>query len=106
MRAPLRALRNFAALQEEECLDCPRKLSLDYFERIKIAAARMDRLMTDSLSFSKAVRQQLPIETVDLEVLLRGLIKTYPNLQPDSAEIRLETALPLVLGNEAASGWS
>jgi signal transduction histidine kinase len=48
------------------------------------------------------VRQDLPLEPVELFQLLDGLVKTYPNLQPDQAEIRIDPDLPTVLGNEAA----
>jgi signal transduction histidine kinase len=91
MRAPLRALRNFAELQEEECAGCPRTLTLDYFQRMKTAATRMDRLITDSLSYGKVVLQDAPPQPVNLDRLVRDLIKTYPNLQPDQADRRLAT---------------
>jgi hypothetical protein len=45
--------------------------------------------------------QQLPIEPVDLSQLLRGLIESYPNLHPDTAEIGLEEPRPVVLGSES-----
>jgi signal transduction histidine kinase len=38
---------------------------------------------------------------VDLSRLLHGLIESYPNLHPDTAEIRLEEPLPVVLGSES-----
>ena len=55
MRAPLRALQGFSSLLESECAGCPRTVSLDYFRRIKIASTRMDHLITDALSYTKAV---------------------------------------------------
>jgi signal transduction histidine kinase len=39
---------------------------------------------------------------VDVGALLRGLVETYPNLQPPLAEIRIEIEHLLVSGNEAA----
>ncbi len=42
------------------------------------------------------------MEPVDLFVLIDGLVETYPNLQPDKAEIHIEPKLPTVMGNEAA----
>ncbi len=62
----------------------------------------MDNLITDSLSYSQAARQELPLKPVDLCKLLIGLVETYPNLQPDKADIQIEANLPAVLGNEAA----
>jgi signal transduction histidine kinase len=62
----------------------------------------MDQLIADSLSYSQAARQELILEPVDLFQLLDGLVETYPNLQPDKADIRIDPGLPTVLGNEAA----
>jgi signal transduction histidine kinase len=101
MRAPLRAMEGFAGMLEEECQANPTQLNLDYVRRIKAAAARLDQLITDSLNYSKTVRQELPTEPVDLGDLLSNLIETYPNLQPDKADIQLESNLPIVFGNAA-----
>jgi signal transduction histidine kinase len=70
--------------------------------RIQLAAHRLDQLITDSLNYSKALRQELALEPVGLGELLTGLLETYPNLQPDKADIRWDTPLPSVLGNRAA----
>jgi PAS domain S-box-containing protein len=102
LRAPLRALQGFATLIEEDCGDCNRGLSREYFRRIKIAAGRMDRLIADSLSYSEAMSRELTLKPIDLVMLLRGLAETYPNLLPDKADIQLPTCIPSVLGNEAA----
>ncbi len=102
LRAPLRAMQGFAAMIEEECALCERKLSREYFRRIKIASSRMDQLIADSLNYSKAVRQELMLEPVSLFELLDGLVETYPNLQSDKADIQIAHDLPSVLGNEAA----
>ena len=62
----------------------------------------MDQLIADSLSYSKVAHQQLTFEPVDLCLLLKGLVETYPNLQPDKADIRIAPNLPTVLGSQAA----
>ena len=69
-------------------------------ERISVSAARMDRLITDALEYSRSVRQELPLEEVDAGGLLRGMLDTYPELQPAKAHIQVEN-LPPVLANEA-----
>ena len=102
MRAPLRAMQGFATLTEEECAGCERPLSKEYFRRIKLASSRMDQLIADSLSYSQAVRQEFVPEAVALFPLIDGLVETYPNLQPDKADIQVAHDLPRVLGNEAA----
>jgi signal transduction histidine kinase len=102
MRGPLRAMQSFASLLEEEFAGNQSPLSRQYCQRIKTAANRLDQLITDSLDYSKAVRQDLTLEPVDLGGLLNGLVETYPNLQPDKAGIEVGAHLPTVLGNPAA----
>ena len=43
----------------------------------------------------------LPMEPVDLAVLVKGILETYPNLESQNAEICIMGPLPTVLGNEA-----
>src|SRR5262249_51396798 len=73
----------------------------DYSRRILVAASRLDKLIQDALHYTKVVLQQMPMEPVDLSPLVRDLIATYPNLQPDRADIIIEGTLPVVMGNEA-----
>jgi PAS domain S-box-containing protein len=100
MRAPLRAMRGFAELasrtfgkSEEEAQESLRKVSA--------SAERMDALIRDALNYSRSVRQVLPLEDVDTGSLVRGMLDSYPELQPSRAHVRVEGELPVVLGNEA-----
>ncbi len=103
MRAPLRALQGFAQLMlEEGCADCANRISKDYLGRIMTAANRMDALIRDALQYSQAVRTEYALRPVAVKPLLRGMLETYPNLQPPHAEVFLEGEFPPVLGNEAA----
>jgi PAS domain S-box-containing protein len=102
MRAPLRAMAAFAQmLMEDSTKPGPSSQSKEYCRRILAAAGRMDTLIRDALSFTRAVLQDLPLRPVNLSVLLRGIIETYPNLQPDLADIQIEGTLPVILGNES-----
>jgi len=100
MRAPLRAMISFAELAEREWAR-GQTPSEAFLRHIQTASCRMDRLITDALSFNSAVREALPLSPVNLDVLLRELVETYPNLQPHKADIELQDKLPLVNGNEA-----
>ena len=102
MRAPLRAMQGFASIMDEECAGCERADNHEYLRRIQIAATRLDSLITDSLSYAKTVREQIVLEPVNLGQLIPGLLLTYPNLQPDQADIQLAEPLPVVFGNTAA----
>ncbi len=102
MRAPLRAMHGFAGLVLRDCRESLNAQQCDYLHRIATAAERMDHLVTDALDYSKVVRQEFVLAPVDVAGLLRGIIESYPGFQPPQAEIRLDGAIPRVLGNEAA----
>ena len=100
MRAPLRAMRGFAEMIEEMSAEASPELRR-FVHRIMVAAERMDALIRDALSYSRAVRQELPLEQVDTGPLLRGMLDSYPELQPSKAQIAIEGTLPVVMANEA-----
>jgi PAS domain S-box-containing protein len=117
MRAPLHTMRVYADLLADTERELDPSGTHDYLRRIAAAAARLDTLITDALKYTRVLHEQLPMEPVDLEGLIRGLIESYPNLRPELVEICLEAPLPLVLGNEsrpsasqslgnAASSWT
>lgn len=100
MRAPLRAMQGYGEMLRDLCAD-PRDERREFVRKIIAAANRMDLLITDALSYSRAVRQELPLARVDAGRLLREILDTYPEFQPARAHIRIEGELPTVLANEA-----
>lgn len=102
MRAPLRAMQSYAALLEEESGGRLPPQSLEFLRRIRAASRRMDRLIQDSLDYTKILRQEMPLQPVDIFPLLRDIIETYPNLQSARANISLEFDRLVLLGNESA----
>jgi len=102
MRAPLRAMSAFAdMLGEKAATGATPAETQEYCRRILVAAERLDKLILDALQYNKTVLLELPLEPVDLSNFTSDLIKTYPNFQPDKADIRIEGPLPVVLANEA-----
>ena len=103
MRAPLRAMSTFAGiiLSELQDLNAGSPELLDSARRIMASASRLDQLIQDSLNYTKAVLQQVPLHPVDLGRLIPSLIETYPNLQADKADFYIEDPLPTVLGEES-----
>jgi PAS domain S-box-containing protein len=101
MRAPLRSMQGFADILLTEYADKLDATGQGFLKRIAASASRMDRLIQDVLSYSRVVRADMPLETVNVESLLRGIIESYPTLAPEKADILLESPLPPVLGNEA-----
>ncbi|HWH71283.1 MAG TPA: HAMP domain-containing sensor histidine kinase, partial [Candidatus Sulfotelmatobacter sp.] len=102
MRAPLRAMRSYAEIAQRECSHNQDALACDYLGRIIESAQRLDHLILDSLNYSQILRDELPVRTVELAGLLRGIIDSNPNLEPPAAEIRVAFKQLLVRGNEAA----
>lgn len=101
MRAPLRAMQAFGQLLEREYANRLDDLGQDYLRRIVESSRRMDHLITDALSYTKVVRQQLELKPVDTQALLKGMLKSYSEFQPPKAEVRIEEGIPWVLGNPA-----
>jgi signal transduction histidine kinase len=87
---------------EAEAADRLNAENRSYLARMKIAAARMDHLIVDVLSYSRIVRGELTLHPVNLSDLLGGIVETYPALSPFQAKIKVPPDLPLVQGNEAA----
>jgi signal transduction histidine kinase len=101
MRAPLRALQGFGQMLLSECGVGLGERGRDYLQRLISASQRMDQLITDALQYSSAVRNELPLEPVDVARLLREMLETYPEFQAPQARIRLDGGFPQVLGNRA-----
>ncbi|HWN97358.1 MAG TPA: ATP-binding protein [Methylomirabilota bacterium] len=102
MRAPLRSMVGFSGILNSE-----HKLQLDpagqdYLRRISTSAERLDSLIQDVLNYSKVVRGDLKLESVDVAKLIREIIESYPNLQAPSAKIVIEEPLGRVVANPAA----
>lgn len=101
MRAPLRAMQSFASLIELRDGERLSPESRDYLQRTKAATLRLDALIRDSLDYAKAMRQEVPLQPVDIGALLHDMLQTYPDLQHSQAELRIECDGVMVLGNEA-----
>jgi PAS domain S-box-containing protein len=101
LKSPLRAMRGFAEMASLMCGDGVGEEVRELLGKISTAAERMDGLIADALNYSRSVRQELPLEDVDAGALLRGMLDSYPELQPDRARIVVEGRLPVVLANKA-----
>jgi PAS domain S-box-containing protein len=98
MRAPLRAMQGYAKIVLEDCGDKIDPMDKEYLKRISSAAARMDSLIQDVLTYSRVNRTDLPLGPVSLDQLLREILTTYPMFQRPHAEIEIVGDLPAVMG--------
>lgn len=101
MRAPLRSLQGFSEVLLSDHAENLDPEGRSYLQRIAKSAGRMDKLITDVLSYSRVVRGEWPMEPVDVAELLRGIADTYPMLVSETVDIVMEGEFPWVLGNEA-----
>jgi PAS domain S-box-containing protein len=102
MRAPLRSMRGFAGILEAEHGQQLGADARDFLRRISASAERLDRLIQDVLNYSKVVRGDIPLESVETEKLLREIVESYSDFQPPLATVLVQTPLPNVRANPAA----
>ena len=102
MRAPLRAMQGFSRLLLEKNSTTLDAESLDQLRRIAASAARMDALINDVLTYSRLLRSEIPLQSINLDDLVRSVVATYPQLHAPGVDISLRGPLPTVLANEAS----
>jgi len=100
LRAPLRAMNNFAQILRESHATQLDATGRDYLDRISASAARLDRLIQDVLNYTRILRDPVPLTRIDADKLVREIIQSYPDWQPPQADIQIEGTLPPVLGHE------
>jgi signal transduction histidine kinase len=101
MRAPLRAMQGFGEILLQECADCMQDERAQFLRRIADSAGRMDKLITDALNYTKAVREELELEPISVKAVLEGIVDSYPQFQAPNADIQIARDIPPVLANEA-----
>jgi signal transduction histidine kinase len=102
MRTPLRAIQSYSQLVLQEAgnklgTDCT-----DYLKKAISASERMDQLIQDILAFARLSRQEISLEPIDVDRLVREIVQERPELQPEKAEIRVEGPLRKMCGHSAS----
>jgi PAS domain S-box-containing protein len=101
LRSPLRAMEGFAQVILEEHSANLDDYGRDYLERIKRAAARLDKLILEVLTYSRIGRGELSVVPVNLDTLMQDVLQSYPEIRSAKAEITIEQPLHIVLGVQA-----
>jgi signal transduction histidine kinase len=101
MRAPLRCMSSFSSFLIEDNHLGKDATARDYLQRIGSAARRMDLLIRDVLSYSQLTRAEAQLAQVDLNSLVREIVRDYPGFQPDCVEIKIAGPLLPVIANAA-----
>jgi len=100
MRAPLRVVHSFAEILRKDA-EPGRAEIKNYLERIISASNRIEKSIDHALTYHRTVFRVLPLQTVDLQRLVPEIIDARRTCLREAAGIRVETNLPVVLGNEA-----
>lgn len=100
LRAPLRSLEGFSQVLLEDYQHVLDEEGMDYLTRINKAAARMDNLISDLLTYSRLGQRGVHIEDVDMEELVRQSIEDLqPAIREAGAEVVVAGRLPRVKGD-------
>ncbi|HXF09638.1 MAG TPA: ATP-binding protein [Desulfuromonadaceae bacterium] len=102
LRSPLRAMQGFAAVLMVRYGDKLDDEGRNFLKRIGDAAVRMDRLILEVLTYSRAGRSSMEIHQVDMEQLVDEVTNTYPTIRESGAEIKIDHPLAPVLASHAS----
>lgn len=100
LRAPLRSIKGYAEVLANEHAGKLKGEAASFLERIIENGNRMERLVNDVLTMSRISSTKVRLEPIDLNALLRAIVREYPNLQANIAQITIEP-LPTVIGHES-----
>jgi signal transduction histidine kinase len=103
LRAPARAMGSFASLALEDSRKELTPASVDYLQRIRGGAERMDALVSDLLAYGRTAHMPLPLEEVNLEDRVeQALTSVHANVQETGTIIHVDRPLPKVQANPGA----
>jgi PAS domain S-box-containing protein len=100
LRAPVRAMQGYAQTTLQEYGRCLDDRGREFLDNIIRGSARLDRLVCDLLTYSRAARGQLTLQPVALDTLVHDIINHYPEMQPPRAQITVRPDLKSVMAHE------
>ena len=101
LRSPLRSIQSFTQFTVEEAGNRLEPAQRDYLARVEQAAARLDRLISDLLAYTRVSKNRVPLGPVDLDGLIADILRDHPEFQPPRAMLNVAGKLGTVTGNEA-----
>lgn len=100
LRSPLRGLNAFTQILMEDHAAELSPAARDYLRRIQGSVDKMDALITDLLKYATVGRQELRLESVSLDAVLRAALALMDGeIATRRAEIVIPAPLPRVLGD-------
>lgn len=101
LRAPLRSIRGFTELTLEEGGDRLTEDQRGYLERVRRASTRLERLISDLLTYTRISKTKVELVPVSLDALVGDIVREHPDFHPPRADVRIQAPLATALGNEA-----
>lgn len=93
LKAPLRSIDNLAKWVIEDTGPALPQDAQDKLEMLRGRVGRLEKLLDDILSYSRAGRQQETIEEIDVQRLVENLAQTH---LPPGFELKIMTDLPVL----------
>ncbi|MBI2514455.1 MAG: CHASE domain-containing protein [Opitutae bacterium] len=101
LRSPLRSIQSFTSFTIEEASDRLNPTERGYLERVQRSAARLDRLISDLLAYTRVSKTRVPLEPVSLDALVGQIQREHPEFNPPHATVEIRGPLGRIVGNEA-----
>jgi PAS domain S-box-containing protein len=98
LRAPIRAMNQYAKLLAADFGPVLGETGLHYVNRIIRGSERMNQLTLDTLALSRVTREPVCLAPVSLDTLVSDLVAENPALQSPRADVVIEYPLGLVHG--------
>lgn len=101
LRTPLRSIRGFAEILEEDCGPKIDEQGRKHINRIIRASGEMDDLIKDLLEYSRVSRDRVELAPVQLDELFSELrLQLESEIQEKNASVSIQPHLPTVLAHE------
>ena len=100
LREPLRAIQNFSKIIDKEGKSNLDEGHQDLLQRIVVGADRMDQLFIDILTLSRAQREEVVADRVNLNDVVTDILDRLSHkIDETQAKIQVDPDLPLVKGD-------
>lgn len=96
MQEPVRMMNSYAGLLEEKCVGSLDEKSEKYLRFIASNAKRMQKMIQDILTFSRVGREEVKIETVDCNEIVREVLAEFESVIASKGATVTFPDLPLI----------
>jgi PAS domain S-box-containing protein len=102
MRAPLRAMHQYAQKVAQDFAESVPSEALVYLNKIMAAAEKVDALIREVLVYTRVSQGRIEMQATNLERLLSEVLLVNPQLGPPEVELNARLPLGAVIGDETA----